>query len=384
MKRELEDAERLIQELRTLVSRCGWAGNDPDLVVDGVVSVLMRHLATGRPLSEIVDETLSLPCFSMVGDMDERLILNTLIFLYSRELMERSRDLLSRMATELVAGELETAEVEATRLEAARAEATELEFAKVEAATSFLGRVICSLRKAESDYPPIPLERRGQPLFGVSLVLAFEYPNDFVNAINAGFADFPLLVPDRGASALGLGAYVTSQMHFTLINVGLNLRRSEADRLFTALKPPLRRLIRTDFAARRAVETMYQEPKVSRIFRVMRDGSLILLGSGARFLQAFCDLRQAVSPVISRLSSASSAAYNIWMHTVYARPAQPFTAAQVAILAGGANGLQQGLIADERIDLQEARLAIMMFEDKKAILPPVELSVYHLVEDDWL
>jgi hypothetical protein len=266
--------------------------------------------------------------------------------------MEKSRDLLSHLAAELD-----------------------------RAPEAFLNRVNENLAKKEPDYPPIPHLVDGEPRFGVSLVLAFEYPHVFVNAVNESFSKFPLHLPPGDGPPGSNGAYITDQMHFTLLNVGIDCPGPEADRLVTAVKPPLSRLICTDFAVGSAVRVMCDQATVRPIFRIMPDGSIILLGSGAEFLRAFCDFRQSVLPVIERLTSGSEA-YNIWMHTVYARPPKELTASQIEIIAKAAESLENE--GRERIKLENARFAIMKFKDKKAILPPDALHAYNLAGHEWV
>jgi hypothetical protein len=65
-------------------------------------------------------------------------------------------------------------------------------------------------------------------------------------------------------------------MHFTLLNVGIELPAAKKDRLVTALKPALGQLIRTDFTVQRSVQTMRDQAKMRPLSRIMRDGSLIL------------------------------------------------------------------------------------------------------------
>jgi len=102
MRQELENAERLIRELRAFIVHCGWSGNAPDLVVEGVVSVLMRYLATGRPPCALVEEALSLPSLQPArSDSEEGVILNTLAFLFDDQLLIKSRERLTHPAANL-------------------------------------------------------------------------------------------------------------------------------------------------------------------------------------------------------------------------------------------------------------------------------------------
>lgn len=318
----------IIQDLRAIVDALGWLrGRNPQeksKVVEGSLLALLMHHFSGkrgeeRSLIEIMNEVLVLPPFVDISEQD--VILTILLFQYDKELLIRSKDLISNTWNDIDVDEL---------------------------------------------YQRLPRRPSARTdVHGLSLVLYFDYPKGFLSSLTRYLAPLNNII------------WPTKRPHFTVFNIGTEILVQQVERTRSLVTSQWDREIRKDFHLNSLVKSAEKATIRADELRIMRDGSLVLFGSG-EFLESLHELRLKLRESVLPLDLESVLkrdAQPVWTHTVFARLVKSELDRET--LSDGVRKMQQQHFpgANQRVELLDTRLGLMTFTDAKAILSPEETEL---------
>lgn len=312
---------QLIQNFKSTFDVYGWSRTNQQkskILQCALVTLIMRYAeqwrAPGRSLQDIVAEVQTLPSFKSIEEKD--IILTLLLFEFDRDLLLQSKKLIAH-TWEMID--------------------------------------INSINDRFRNGPFVPQER--EDAYGVSLVLSFEYPETLLGDLEK------YLQPIHNA------LWTTPKHHFTIFNIGTEIRVRDVENVRTLVQKDLERQLRRDFELHNLAKSL-QSAAVRPELYVMPDGSIILFGSG-KFLESMHEfrlkLREQVLPMDLE-SILARDAQPVWTHTVFSRITDKILPDQIQKpperLAG----------TGERINLKNAQISLMTFKDAKAMLSP-EMTV---------
>lgn len=332
--KELED---FLQTFRRTIETFGWTGGkinaETSSVAEATLVVILRHYFTQmcgeiKPITGIVDEILQVASFA---NLELEVVLNTLLLIYDKDLLIRSKKLISK-------------------------EWTEVDQAFLSNVNDCIGRNI-----AQGVYPP---RERTDGLCGLSLVITFEYPSSFWEAAKN------CLDPICQASQ---AVYCTPVPHFTILNVGTEIPLKNVQDVCRNVRERLESEIRRNDDLCRLVQSVCKCAKMRSETRLMPDGSIIMLGSGA-FPKQVHELRLKLREDMLALDLGPSHkrdAQPVWTYAVLARIGEhPIGMDKIGQLQRSYRDFRRDWPQTRQAELARPALKLMIFRDKKAILRP--------------
>ena len=307
-------------DIRRTMREYEWATDDR--VIEAALTIVRATLTQpSRPLSDILLE----------------LALNSLVFVYDRELLIWTKQRISREWTEID--------------------------------KPFLGKVNGSIRKARKNgiYPPKKrLDRQKNPLlYGLSLVVAFRYRKDLENAMRAHLRPIPSKYQHR-----------TFYNHFTVLNIGTEIPPSEVDRIRSLVRDRISGRILNDYRLKASLGEAFDELCIRPEIRLMSDGSLVLFGSGF-FLEAMYELKLKLREDLFSLDmnfDPNRDRQPVWIYSVFARIGKPLTKTVVEAMTKSYARFQRTCPISRPRRLLQPTLGLLTFGDHKAILEPVSFQ----------
>jgi hypothetical protein len=215
-------------------------------------------------------------------------------------------------------------------------------------------------------YPPNPrLDPQKQPLlYGLSLVVTFEYPKGLKDAIIDHLTRIPC-------------TYFTSCNHFTVLNIGTEIPPTQVARIRNLVIQRISGKLTNDYRLNGSIREALTSLQIRPEIRMIPDGSIVLFGSGS-LLEAIYELKLKLRKDLFSLDIDFDPRRDrqpIWIYTVFARIGRPIEMPVVAAMATSYKGFQKTHPAAKAIPLfnsKKPKLGLLTFGDHKAILPPVD------------
>jgi hypothetical protein len=313
------------EDFRWLLKEYGWANNN-ERIIEGALTIIKTYLEQKeqKSLNAIINDVRKLSPYRTLAEVD--LILNTVLFIYDRELLIRSKHLISK----------EWSEIDSNFLDKMNA--------------------TISTRINKQIYPP----KLRKNVSGLSLVVAFKYPPNFQEAVKTHFAPVPVV-------------YFTPKHHFTIFNIGIEIPQAEFARIRNDVKGEIEQKIQQDSRLRVSIQDVFKQMRIRSEIRLMPDGAAQLFGSGA-FIETIYELKLKIRDDILRLKLGFIPKRDkqpIWVSTVFARLGRPVNIEAIAQLRDNYYQFQKTWPIKQPITLEEPQLGLLTFEDHKAMIEPL-------------
>ena len=279
MKDCIKRLDELIEYCRRQINEFGWFRNERSSkkynVILAVLTVLLAHKVrnAGSECSflQIITDICRLPQFHDISEKE--LILTILLFYFDKELLVRSKELISYSWHE-------------------------------DGLESNIGH---------------GKPRRRQKYCGLSLVLFFKYPESLLKRLNKCVEPIELI-------------HRTASDHFTLMNFATRIHKDRVDKECNSIKRKLNRRIQADKDLKMLITQLSKNAVIRDEFRVLRDGALILYGAGC-FLRIMHEIRLRLRKLAITRSNGTILERDplpLWSHTVFGRIGQPLTSSQIS------------------------------------------------------
>jgi hypothetical protein len=325
MKNCISQLDEVVEYYRRVIKDFNWFRYKKFRKINkltlAVMKVLLdyevRNVNSKMSLLKIIRELLQLPHFHDVSETE--IILTILLFHFDKELLKRSKELISYSWWER---NLQN---------------------KVGHGQSGRRRKCC----------------------GISLVLFFKYPDKYPDALLTRLNNRvkPIKFIHRTASD-----------HFTLMNFTTSYDKKKVNIKSDSIRRKLIKRIQTDKDLRKLITQLKKEAAINDEFHILRDGALILYGAGDIFLSAMHEIRQRLRDLTITKSNGTILNRDpqpVWTHTVFGRIGRPLNYSHI-------RGVRKNILMNshgrrnklKQYKLKQCRIGLLIFEDRKAVLKP--------------
>jgi hypothetical protein len=319
-----------IRELKSVADSFGRPGARSRELDCALLTLLTDSLRRGRPrrsLWQVLEQVRLLPDFNSLSDKElDNVILNILLFVYDKELLEHTRDSLSRTWPD-VDDEYRLA--------------------------------------INSNRIGVPVPRQDES--GLSLVLRFRYPEEFVAKLGEYLGPIARCVQR------------TAEPHFTIFNIATKISNKDVKPIIDSVIHELENELYSDFLLLHVLDELLRF-RIAHHLRTNDRGDLVLFGSG-RFLERMHEFRVRLRAKVSSLDPETfrtRAPQPVWVHSVYARVVRK-SPEDPGLTASAVHQMQTGELAEEfcalgermrRSVVTDVKLSLIRFLDTKAMLSP--------------